>query len=63
MFSKEILSEIEKKIIVSEDPFPNAIIKDFLPFEIVKVAEEEFTNFKKKRKAGSEQFQKTKKAS
>ena len=60
MFDNEILSEIEKKIVVTEDPFPNAIIEKFLPLEIVKKAEEEFTNFKKTAKAGSAQFQKTK---
>ena len=60
MFDNEILSEIEKKIAVTEEPFPNAIIEKFLPLEIVKKAEEEFTNFKKTAKAGSAQFQKTK---
>jgi len=60
MFDNEILSEIEKKIVVTEDPFPNAIIEEFLPLEIVKEAEEEFKNFKKTADAGSAQFQKTK---
>ena len=36
MFDNEILSEIEKKIVVTEEPFPNAIIEKFLPLEIVK---------------------------
>ena len=60
MFDNEILSEIEKKIVVTEEPFPNAIIEKFLPLEIVKEAEEEFKNFKKTADAGSAQFQKTK---
>ena len=60
MFDNEILSEIEKKIVVTEEPFPNAIIEKFLPLEIVKEAEEEFKSFKKTADAGSAQFQKTK---
>ena len=38
--SKNII-DLEKKIVVEDQPFPNASIKDFLPLEIAKKAEEE----------------------
>ena len=66
MFNKEILSEIEKKIAVSENPFPNAIIENFFPLEIAKEAEEEFKNYNTAIEAGvrgAEHFQKTKRFS
>ena len=31
MFDKNFVSHLENKIIVSNDPFPNAIIKDLMP--------------------------------
>ena len=48
MLSKEILHNIENKIVVSEKPFPHTILNNFLPEEIVKSAEKEFGNIKKK---------------
>ena len=45
MFDSKILSEIEKKIFVIEELFPNAIIEKFLPLEIVEEAEKEFKSF------------------
>ena len=61
MFNKEVLEDIERKIIVSNDPFPNSVIKNFLPIEVVERVEKEFIDFNKTVDAGSEQFQKTKK--
>ena len=54
------ISELEKKIIVKNKPFPNVLIKNFLPLEIVKKAESEFIDFKKTVNAGCKPFQKTK---
>ena len=45
MFDKRAIAEIESKIVVSGDPFPNAIIKDFLPFEAIKKAAGEIIAF------------------
>ena len=61
MLDKKIIADLEKKIIVSNDPFPNTIISNFLPLEIVKRAEQEFIGLNKSVAAGSSQFQKTKK--
>ena len=61
MFNNEILSQIKKKIVVSDDPFPNATISNFLPLEIVTMAEKEFLGLNRTVDAGSAQFQKTKK--
>ena len=61
MIDKKYIVGIEQKIIVSDDPYPNAIINDFLPLEIVKKAEQEFIGLNKSVTAGSAQFQKTKK--
>ena len=61
MFDKKILANIESKMIVFNDPFPNAIIENFLPSEIVKKAEHEFIKFSKTADAGNKIFQKTKK--
>ena len=61
MLITDILPEIEKKILISDEPFPNATTTNFLPLEIVKEAEKEFFGVKQSIGAGSEQFQKTKK--
>ena len=60
MLDKKLITNLENKIIVTHDPFPNAIIYDFLPIEIAKKAEEEFVKINKSVTAGSPQFQKTK---
>ena len=62
MLDKKNIFNLEKRIVVSNVPFPNVIIKDFLPLEIVKKAENEFLNFNKGSDVGLAQFQKTKKA-
>ena len=62
MLDKKKIFNLDKKIVVSNVPFPNAIIKDFLPIEIVKKAENEFLNLNKTFDVGLMQFQKTKKA-
>ena len=54
------ISDIEKKILVKNDPFPNALIENILPKDIAKKAELEFINFKKTVNAGCKLFQKTK---
>ena len=36
-----------KKILISSDPFPNTIIKNTLPMNIIEKAEQEFINFDK----------------
>ena len=61
MLDNKILFEIEKKIVVSDDPFPNTIVEDFLPINIVQKAEKEFVDLNATVDAGSVQFQKTKK--
>ena len=48
MLNKKVLDNIENNIFVSEKPFPHAILNNFLPEEIVKSAEKEFENIKKK---------------
>ena len=53
MFDKRAIAEIESKIVVSGDPFPNAIINDFLPLEAIKKAEKEFINLKEKSSSGT----------
>tara|TARA_B110000438_G_C15655872_1_gene581622 strand:- start:59 stop:841 length:783 start_codon:yes stop_codon:yes gene_type:complete len=59
--NKEInISEIEEKIIVNNNPFPNVLINNLLPIDIVKKAESEFIAFKKTVNAGCKPFQKTK---
>jgi len=60
MFNKEVLENIEKKIVVTNDPFPNSIINNFLPIDTIQEVEKEFIDFNKTVDAGSEQFQKTK---
>ena len=47
MLNDKNLKEIEKKFIISSEPFPNTIIYNALPAEIVKKAEDEFINFSK----------------
>jgi len=61
MLDKKYLTYIEKKITVSEDPFPHSVINNFLPLEIAKKIEQEFISLNTLVTAGSEQFQKSKK--
>ena len=61
MLDEKIIPDLEKKIIVSNYPFPHAIINNFLPLEIVKRAEQECIGLNQSVTAGSPQFQKTKK--
>ena len=61
MLDEKIIPDLEKKIIVSNDPFPHAVINNFLPLEIVKRAEQECIDLNQSVTAGSPQFQKTKK--
>ena len=42
MFNKEVLENIEKKIVVTNDPFPNSIINNFLPIDTIQEVEKEF---------------------
>jgi Rps23 Pro-64 3,4-dihydroxylase Tpa1-like proline 4-hydroxylase len=60
MLDKNFIPELENKIVVSNDPFPNVIIKNLMPIEIAKKAEEEFISFKKTVDAGCKPFQETK---
>lgn len=60
MFDKNFVSQLENKIVVSNDPFPNAIVKDLIPLTFAKKAEEEFISFKKTVDAGCKPFQETK---
>ena len=60
MLDKSFLSDIESKIIVNNDPYPNAVINNTLPADIIKKMEEEFINFNKTSTAGLEEFQKLK---
>ena len=61
MLDEKIIPDLEKKVIVSNDPFPHAVINNFLRLEIVKRAEQEFIDLNQSVTAGSPQFQKTKK--
>jgi len=61
MFDKNFVTELENKIVVTNDPFPNAIINDLMPLTIAKKVEEEFIGFKSTVDAGCKPFQKTKK--
>ena len=47
MLDEKIILDLEKRVIVSNDPFPHTVINNFLPLEIVKKAENEFIDFKK----------------
>ena len=61
MFDEKIILDLEKKSIVSDDPFPNTVIRDFLPEKIITSNENEFLNLTKTTDAGTKEFQKTKK--
>ena len=63
MLDSKNISELEKKIIVENNPFPHSIIENFLPTDIITRAEDEFINFKKVYNSGNKLFQKTKKSS
>ena len=57
----KLLKEIEDKIVVENEPFPNSAINNFLPTNVVKKAEEEFLKLKEATSdAGCKEFQKTK---
>ena len=45
MLNESLVKEIEKKIVISSNPFPNTIIKNTLPEDIIRKAEDEFINF------------------
>ena len=60
MLDKTLISNIEKVFFVDNDPFPNAIINNFLPIEVAKKAEDEFLNYGKSVDAGNMRYQKTK---
>lgn len=60
MLDKILISNIEKIFTVEKDPFPYAIIKNFLPTEIAKKAEREFIEYNKTVDAGNIRYQKTK---
>ena len=47
MLNDSLINTIEEKISISSNPFPNTIIKNTLPQEIIKKAENEFVNFSK----------------
>ena len=62
ILDKETLNSIDKKITVIEYPFPYAVIENFLPIDLVKKAESDFTDFKKTKDCGNVLFQKNKKS-
>ena len=43
MLDEKIILDLEKRVIVSNDPFPHTVINNFLPLEIVKKAEKELS--------------------
>jgi Rps23 Pro-64 3,4-dihydroxylase Tpa1-like proline 4-hydroxylase len=47
MLNDNLVNEIQKKIVINNNPFPNIIIKNTLPLEIIKKAEKEFISFNK----------------
>ena len=50
------INEIEKKLSVENDPFPNSISENFLPLEIAREAENEFINFNNLQSAGGYRY-------
>ena len=57
---KNYYSEIEKKIVVENDPFEFCSSSDFLPIDIANKAETEFVDFDKTIGSGNERYQKLK---
>ena len=47
MLDFSLINNIQKKLIVSNNPFPNIIMKNTLPLEVIKKAEQEFISFDK----------------
>ena len=45
MFDNNFVNKIQKKIVINNNPFPNIIIKNTLPLELIKKAENEFISF------------------
>lgn len=45
MLDNVLIKKIEKKFIISTNPFPNVVIKNTLPIDVIKKAELEFINF------------------
>ena len=56
----KIIENIKNRISVKTDPFPYFFLNNFLPLEIAKKAENEFTQFSQLHDAGNERYQKTK---
>ena len=50
------LSNLDKKLILDDNPFPHIISNNFLPIDIVKKAEEEFINFNNLHNAGGYRY-------
>lgn len=47
MLNDNIVNDIQKRLTLNKDPFPNAIIKDALPLHLIKKAEKDFISFDK----------------
>ena len=47
MLDNNLINQIEKKISLNNKPFPNIIIENSLPLEVVKKAENDFSSFRK----------------
>lgn len=60
MLDRALITNIEEKIFVEDDPFPNCVIEDLLPKEIAIKAEEEFTDFNGTGDSGNARYQLTK---
>ena len=56
MIDKGYIKELEKKLTLNDDPYPHIISKDFLPFDMVKQAEQEFIDFHKLENTGGYRY-------
>tara|TARA_B110000967_G_scaffold129301_1_gene132131 strand:- start:118 stop:909 length:792 start_codon:yes stop_codon:yes gene_type:complete len=47
MLNNNLINQIQKKIILNNKPFPNIVLENSLPLEIIKEAENDFKSFRK----------------
>ena len=56
MINNDYLKKLDEKLVLSNDPYPHIITKNFLPEYIVKKAEKEFIDFHKLEDAGGYRY-------
>ena len=57
MLDKLLISNLENKLIVDNEPFPNIVINNFLPIEITKKAESELIEHRNTMDSGNARYQ------